>query len=159
IRDFISGNYCRCTGYQAIVDAIETVMHARASGSPPIATTSENPIGAGLSRRRATRFVAGKGRYTGNVAMARMLYAAFIRSPHAHARIATIDASVAKSRPGVHRVLTGKDILAVCKPYRASNNIFPDMKSPLQYAMPIEKVHFQGEPVAMVIADTRALAE
>ena len=159
IRDFISGNCCRCTGYHAIVDAIESVMNARVRGAAPILEASENPIGASLSRSRATRFVAGKGRYADNVTMPRMLYAAFFRSPHAHARIININTADAEKRPGVHRVLTGKDIVEVCKPYRALNSIFPNMKSPLQYAVPIEKVHYQGEPVAIVIADTRALAE
>lgn len=122
-------------------------------------SSAGSPIGASLPRSRAARFVAGKGRYTDDFTAPRMLFAAFIRSPYAHARILHIDASAAVERPGALRVLTGKDIAAVCRPYRAVNNIFPTMNSPLQHAVAIEKVHYQGEPVAIVIADTRAQAE
>lgn len=112
-----------------------------------------------MPRSRAARFVAGKGRYTDDFTLPRMLFAAFVRSPHAHARIAAIDVAAAAERPGVRRVLVGADIAAVCKPYRATNNLFPDMKSPLQHAVAVDKVNYQGEPVAIIIADTRALAE
>jgi carbon-monoxide dehydrogenase small subunit len=98
IREFISGNLCRCTGYESIVDAIETVLrkhhveHRSPTEVEPMAT-SEKPgalIGKRIPRRESMRLLRGRGRYVSDINLPRMLHLAFVRSPHAHARIADL---------------------------------------------------------------------
>ena len=70
-------------------------------------------LGASIKRREDPRFITGKGNYTDDLKLPGMTYAAFVRSPHAHAKIAGIDTSKAKSYPGVVAVFTGKDMTGV----------------------------------------------
>lgn len=119
----------------------------------------QGTIGESHPRARARRLVAGKGHYTDDIVLPRMLFAAFVRSSYAHARIVDIDLSAARDFPGVRGIFTGRDVLSVCLPYQTVNRVFPEMKSPLQHCVAVEKVCYQGEPVAIVVADTRALAE
>lgn len=95
IREFISGNLCRCTGYESIVDAIETVLRKRSQlrehpsrrAEPSLEPEkSEGLIGRRIPRRETMRFLRGRGRYVGDIKLPRMLHLAFARSPHAHAR-------------------------------------------------------------------------
>ena len=76
-------------------------------------------VGRTLSRAGAARAVAGRGRYTDDIALPRMLHAAFVRSPHAHARILGIDAAQAKRQPGVVRIMTGAEVAKRCTGYHA----------------------------------------
>lgn len=69
-------------------------------------------IGRSVPRPRAERLLAGQGRYTDDISLPRMMHAAFLRSPHPHARIASIDVSKAAQSPGVVRVVTGTEIAA-----------------------------------------------
>jgi len=117
------------------------------------------PIGKSVVRTRSRRLVAGRGRYTDDIRLPRMLHAAFLRSPHAHARIVRIDPAPALERPGVRHVFTGADISKVCTPWRGVAAHLPALKSPAQYPLAVEVVKWQGEPVAAVVADTRAEAE
>ena len=90
IRDEISGNYCRCTGYQAIVDAIETVVARRHSADVPERRPDTRAlIGASHSRSNAVRLAEGRGTYTDDIVLPGMAHVVFLRSPHAHARIAS----------------------------------------------------------------------
>src|SRR2546427_2167256 len=70
-------------------------------------------IGSSIKRREDPRFITGKGNYTDDLKLAGMTYAAFVRSPHAHARIRGIDVSRARAHPGVVAVFTGKDMAGV----------------------------------------------
>ena len=171
IREAISGNLCRCTGYEAIVDAIETVLRKRKPLSdrrPPAAAEasteseeSEGLIGKRLPRRETMRLLRGRGRYVGDMKLPRMLHLAFARSPHAHARIVSIDAERARQSPGVAFVLTGRDLAAHGKGF-VSDGIAhnrPGHKVPPQELMAVDVAHFQGQPIAAVIAETRAEAE
>src|SRR5262245_20170201 len=87
-----------------------------------------------------------------------MLYAAFLRSPHAHARIARIDVSAALAMPGVAAVLTGEDIARAAKPVRAESKT-PSVKTTSFPPLALGKVRHVGETVAMVAAESRYLAE
>jgi carbon-monoxide dehydrogenase large subunit len=69
-------------------------------------------IGAPVRRKEDQRFITGNGHYTDDITRPGQSYACFLRSPHAHARISGIDASNAKSAPGVIAVLTGADLAA-----------------------------------------------
>lgn len=117
-------------------------------------------VGRTLSRDGAKRAVAGRGRYTDDVQAARIVHAAFVRSPYAHARITGIDVAAAKAAPGVVLVMTGAELAERCTgPWVGTLTCFDGMKSAPQYPMAVDRACWQGEPVVMVVATTRAEAE
>lgn len=121
------------------------------------ATEAFTPTGA--PRRRARRLVAGRGEFTGNLNHPALLHACFVRSPYAHARIAAIDVSSAVRLSGCVAVLTGRDIAKVCRPFQGVHASYPALEAPLQHALAIDIARWQGEPVAIVVAESRAGAE
>jgi len=116
-------------------------------------------IGKPVMRPNARRLVTGRGRYADDVTLPRMVHAAFLRSPYAHARIKAIDTTAARGMPGVTHVFTGKDLAGVCKPWVGVLNHLKGLKSGTQYPMAIDRACWQGEPVAAVLAASRAEAE
>ena len=118
-------------------------------------------IGKPIPRPGVRRFLRGRGRYVGDISLPRMLHLVFVRSPHAHARIVSIDSEAAKRAPGVALIATGAEVAAQCKPFItdgvAQNR--PGHKVPPQQVMAVDVAHYQGQPVAAVIAETRAQAE
>ena len=117
-------------------------------------------IGRTLSRAGAKRAVAGRGRYTDDFSLPRMLHAAFLRSPFAHAKILAIDVGEAKRQPGVALIMTGAELAKlVTGPWIGTLTCFPGMKSAPQYPLAVDRACWVGEPVAMVVARTRAEAE
>ncbi len=117
-------------------------------------------VGRSLSRSGAKRAVAGRGRYTDDVVLPRMAHAAFVRSPYAHARILSIDAAEAMRQPGVALIMTGAELAGrLTGPWVGTLTCFPGMKSAPQYPMAVGRACWVGEPVAMVVANTRAQAE
>ena len=117
------------------------------------------PIGARLPRADARRLAAGRGRFTDDLSLPRMVHVAFVRSPYAHARIAGIGTETAAGAAGVVRVATGEELARLCRPWTASHDLFPSHRSPPQHPLAIDRARWQGEPVAAVLAETRALAE
>lgn len=121
-------------------------------------------IGQRVLRREDHRFITGKGRYTDDINLPHQTYAAFVRSPHAHARIRGIDASQALKVPGVVAVLTGEDLAAdkignlICGWMIHSKDGSP-MKMAAHPALARERARFVGEPVAVVIAESQAEAK
>jgi carbon-monoxide dehydrogenase large subunit len=117
-------------------------------------------IGASVVRKEDRRFITGKGRYVDDIKILGMTYAHFIRSPHAHAKLKSIDASAAKKMPGVVDVLTGKQIVddkvgnLICGWAITSKDGSP-MKMGAWPAMAPETVRFGGQAVAVVIAETK----
>jgi carbon-monoxide dehydrogenase large subunit len=117
-------------------------------------------IGARLVRKEDKRFITGKGKYTDDVRLHGMTYASFVRSPHAHAKIKSIDVAAAKAMPGVVDVLTGQQIVddkvgnLICGWMIHSKDGSP-MKMGAWPAMAPEIVRFVGQAVAVVIAETR----
>jgi carbon-monoxide dehydrogenase large subunit len=117
-------------------------------------------IGRTLSRSGAKRAVAGRGKYTDDITLPRMLHAAFVRSPYAHAKIIDIDVSQAASQPGVVKTMTGGELAKLTTgPWVGILSCFEGMKSAPQYPMAVDRACWQGEPVVMVVAGTRAQAE
>jgi carbon-monoxide dehydrogenase large subunit len=88
-----------------------------------------------------------------------MVHVAFLRSPHAHARIGIIDTVAAMSVPGVIRVFTGRDVAELCSPWVAVLAHLKGIKSAPQHALAVERATWAGEPVVAVVADSRAAAE
>ncbi len=117
-------------------------------------------IGRSVPRPNARRLTEGAGRFTDDLPTpARTVHVAFLRSPHAHARIVGIEVSAARLAPGVVAVATGADVAAFCEPWVGVLTHFPGLKSAPQPALAIDKVVWLGEPVVAVAAASRALAE
>ncbi|WP_181700356.1 xanthine dehydrogenase family protein molybdopterin-binding subunit [Chthonobacter albigriseus] len=117
-------------------------------------------IGARVTRKEDKRFITGKGRYTDDIALKDMTQAVFVRSPHAHAKILSIDVSKAKAAPGVVDVLTGADLAGdkigglICGWMIHSKDGTP-MKAGAHPAIAFDKVRHVGDQVAVVIAETK----
>src|SRR4030095_15970716 len=111
VREELEGNLCRCTGYHNIVKAVEqgaaAMKQRRAS---PMGATDAGFIGQSVRRKEDARFLTGAGQYTDDVSLPNQTHAYFLRSPHAHARIRSIDTSNAKKAPGVLAIYTGADL-------------------------------------------------
>jgi carbon-monoxide dehydrogenase large subunit len=119
----------------------------------------EFAIGQSVLRREDPRLLRGRGRFFDDLRLADQLYAAIVRSPHAHAGITGIDARAALAMPGVHAVLTGEDYradglgsLPSMAPYQARGG--GAMFLPPRPAIALERVMHVGYPVAVVVADT-----
>src|SRR4029434_7581094 len=111
-------------------------------------------VGAALSPRETKKLVLGRGSYVGDLTVPGMLHAAFVRSPHAHARVLRIDAEAARRQPGIVAVLTGHDLARVTAPLRIAPPI--DGLLPMEMStLPVDKVRFVGDPVACVIGEQR----
>ena len=115
------------------------------------------PIGERVRRKETERFITGTGRYVDDLLPAETLHVSFVRSSLAHARIKSIDAARARSMPGVRAVFTGKDIEPYVKPLRVGGSSL--LRQIKLYALALDKVRYFGEPLAVVIADNRYLAE
>ncbi|RAI03846.1 carbon monoxide dehydrogenase [Acuticoccus sediminis] len=121
-------------------------------------------IGARVVRKEDGRFITGAGQYTDDVFERQMCAAVFVRSPHAHAKVVSIDPSAAKEMPGVIDVIVGQDIIdagignLICGWAIQSKDGTPMKMAPYNVMDP-GTVRYVGQPVAMVIAETRAEAE
>ncbi|GLI25022.1 carbon-monoxide dehydrogenase large subunit [Xanthobacter flavus] len=116
-------------------------------------------VGRPLPRPNAKRLVAGRGNYVTDMKLPRMLHAAFVRSPFAHARIVRIDVEAARAAPGVALVATGEDLAKLCTPWVGTLDHFKGMKSEPQLPLPIGRVTWSGQAVVAVVAESRAAAE
>lgn len=118
-------------------------------------------IGASPRRHEDARFLRGLGRFTDDEAPPGALHAAFLRSPHAAARILSLDARAARAMPGVAAVFTGEDTAALGTLPCAVPRALPDgrpMPRPPYRALALGRVAHVGDPVALVVAETAALA-
>ena len=116
-------------------------------------------IGKTVPRPNLDRLLQGRGLYVSDLEMPRMVHVAFVRSPHAHAKIGKIDASAAKRQPGVIAVVTGPELAAVITPWVGVLSHLKGLKSAPQHALAIDRVCWQGEAVSAVVATSRAAAE
>ncbi len=116
-------------------------------------------IGAAIRRKEDYRFLTGGGQYTDDINLADQSHAVFVRSPHAHARIKSVDVSAAKAAPGVIDVLVGQDVADAkinglpCGWLITSTDGSP-MKEPPHPILALDKVRYVGDHVAMVVAET-----
>lgn len=116
-------------------------------------------IGRSVPRPDAKRLLEGRGQYVDDIQLPRMVYAAFVRSDQAHARILSIDTTEAGAAPGVVAVYTGRDLVDVVSPYVGVLTHLQGLRSPPQMPLAVEVARWVGEPVAMVVAQSRAAAE
>ena len=115
-------------------------------------------IGARIPRVEDRRFLTGQARYVGDLDRPRLLHVAFLRSPHAHARIARIDTRPALSQPGVVACWTGENLRGRVKAMRAPSRMLT-YRATEWAALADGKVRYAGEAVAAVVADSRYAAE
>lgn len=116
-------------------------------------------IGRAVPRPNLARLLQGRGQYVSDLVLPRMLHLAFLRSPHAHARILSLDTAAARVMPGVAAVVTGADLAHICTPWVGVLSHFKGMKSAPQYPLAVGHACWQGEAVAAVAARSRAEAE
>jgi carbon-monoxide dehydrogenase large subunit len=115
-------------------------------------TADVGGMGHSLRRKEDPRFIRGKGTYVDDVQLPGMLWLDLVRSPHAHAKIVKIDASRALATPGVIAVITGKDL------EKYNLHWMPTLMSDTQMVLPVEKVMYQAQEVAAVLATSRYAA-
>ena len=118
-------------------------------------------IGARVQRREDPKLITGHGHYVDDVNLVNMAHMSVVRSPHAHARIKSIDTSHALASKGVVAVLTSAEIKPhILGPIPVTASFVPDKKQvPEQYPIAADEVVYAGEPVAIVIAEDRYLAD
>ncbi|MGE5171567.1 MAG: xanthine dehydrogenase family protein molybdopterin-binding subunit [Rudaea sp.] len=115
-------------------------------------------VGKPLPRKEDYRFLTGTARYVDDIEIPGALAVCFVRSPHAHARIVSIDTEAARQSPGVVAVVTGRELAQWTTKLRIAPPI--EGLQPVEMTtLPIDKVRFQGDPVACVVARDRYLAE
>ena len=148
IRWAISGNICRCTGYQNIVKAVQWAAN-KPEGvlMTGVETEHKGWLGRSVKRKEDARFIVGRGNYIEDIKLPNMLHMAILRSPFAHAKINSIDTSRATEVPGVVAVVTGELL--------AEHNLawMPTLSGDTQAVLATDKVRMQGQEVACVIAE------
>ena len=155
----LAGNICRCTGYARIVAAVERaaemLMHderrkTKDEGGPTASVF--RPIGGDLTRHNGWERISGATKYAEDITLPDMHYVAFVRSPHFHARIQSLDPAPALALPGVVAVLTAVDV--------PGENSLGGYSLDEHLLAPIGgKVRMVGDPIALVIGVTPEAAE
>jgi aerobic carbon-monoxide dehydrogenase large subunit len=129
-------------------------------GAPDFASLPH--IGEAIKRKEDYRFLTGAGQYTDDINLPNQRFAVFVRSPHAHANITSVDVSRAEAMPGVIKVFVGKDLEGKmgglpCG-WLIHNTDGTPMKEPAHPVLAINKVRYVGDHVAMVVAETQEQA-
>lgn len=141
-------NLCRCTGYAKIYQAIEAVAAGKTIPTPVI--KDGHPVGSSLARPDAAGKATGTLKFTADLVFEGMLYARVLRADYAHARVVEVDASEARTQPGVVAVLTAADV-----PGAKNHGVVRADWPVLAY----DKVRFRGDALAVVVAETAKAAE
>jgi len=118
-------------------------------------------FGASVKRKEDPALLTGQGRFVDDIRLPGTLMAAFVRSAHAHAKIRAVDASAARAVPGVHLVITFADLPEALRknslPLFVPHPAITQLRMP--YALANGETHYVGEPIAVVVADNRYIAE
>src|ERR1700682_3035332 len=133
-----------------------------AAANPETLSVLDRPnsyIGKVVPRPNLERLMQGRRLYVSDMELPRMAHLVFVRSPHAHAKIVGIDASAARSMPGVIAIVTGEELATVITPWVGVLSHLKGLKSAAQHAIAIDHVCWQGEAVAAIAATSRAAAE
>src|SRR5262245_8379242 len=144
------GRPAECNNRDTFSTSDETVTHLD-SAVPRF-------FGASVRRVEDPRFLLGQARYVGDLYGSAVLHATFVRSPHAHAYVRAIDVANAQALPGVRAVFTARDLQGRVAPIHATSN-YPGFMETDWEILARDKVRFVGEPVALVVAANRYIAE
>ncbi|MEP0886228.1 molybdopterin-dependent oxidoreductase, partial [Trichocoleus sp. ST-U3] len=157
LREALKGNFCRCTGYQAIVESILLRQELEVSRGELISTlTPDSPqVGQSIPKQDGPALVTGKPSYTADWSPPGLLHLKVLRSPYPHARIRTINTDKAKALDGVHAVFTHEDVPRI--PYTTAGHAEP-VPDPLDHYLLDNKVRFVGDRVAAVVAESPDMA-
>ena len=120
-------------------------------------------IGQPVRRKEDVRLLTGGGQFTDDINLDGQLYAAFVRSPHANAKITSVDTSAARNMDGVVAVYTGQDLVDKGVGHLVNDAMYQDrsgrpMSKPERQVMPVAQTRFVGEVLAMVVAETPSQA-
>jgi CO/xanthine dehydrogenase Mo-binding subunit/aerobic-type carbon monoxide dehydrogenase small subunit (CoxS/CutS family) len=156
IKKCLKDTFCRCTGYASIISAVKAAGEQMRTGHLPGPDLPEvmeplEQIGQPHQRPDAVDKVTGAAKYTDDYVFDGMLHGATLRSDHPHARILSIDTSAALTLPGVHAVLTHADVPGDPRHGLVENDwpVFAGGRFPARY---------MGDPIALAVAETEALA-
>ena len=119
---------------------------------------NEKMVGASVRRKEDFRLIQGEGRYTGDILPRDSAVMLVLRSPHAHARIHGIDAAGARDLPGVLAVVTGAEFNATCAEQLPLAGVREHMKAVSRWPMATDLARYEGEPVAVVVAENAYVA-
>jgi carbon-monoxide dehydrogenase large subunit len=114
-------------------------------------------VGTSVRRNEDPRLLTGRGRFVDDIRVPHMTHASFLHSPHAHARIRSIDVADARRAPGVVAVLTGADLAPLARPMAPVHG--SGVRASAHPALCVDKVRFVGDLVALVVAESRAQGE
>src|SRR5258708_317195 len=127
-----------------------TTVEARPTSPEDLADNDKKPCGHGrMLRKEDPRFIRGRGNYVDDISLPGMLHLAILRSPYAHARIVSVDVSAAQAHPKVKAVVTGADLAEKGLAW------MPTLSNDVQAVLATDKVRFQGQEVAFVVAEDR----
>ncbi|MGA5319289.1 molybdopterin-dependent oxidoreductase [Streptomyces seoulensis] len=162
VRDRLAGNLCRCTGYESIVRAVlvaaRTWTPCPAPSLPATAATTDPTVGTSALRAEDRTVLDGRARYIADLDVPGTLHARFVRGTRPHARITGVDLTAARAAPGVVAVLTAADMRDGLNPITIAcplDGYTPPAFTPLAE----DRVRFEGDPVALVVAESQAQAE
>ncbi|MEW6623499.1 MAG: molybdopterin cofactor-binding domain-containing protein [Bacillota bacterium] len=150
IKDALKFNICRCTGYAAIIRAVNRAARVMRGEEPVSGDPYETGIGQSPIKKDAREKVTGKPIFADDLQMQGMLYGKLLLSTHPFARIKWIDISQGEVRPGVVKILTARDI--------PGRNAF-GLLTPHQPVLAGDVVRYMGDPVAVVFAESEEMAE
>src|SRR5262245_11697871 len=116
-------------------------------------------VGSSVKRGDDPRLLTGRGRFVDDLSLPRVLHVAVVRSPHAHARLVSLDVAAVRRAPGVAGVLTGAEAARLCQPYRGILLHYKGMKTGAMLPLAVERARYVGEPIVAIAAESREAAE
>ncbi|MEL7480781.1 MAG: molybdopterin-dependent oxidoreductase [Pseudomonadota bacterium] len=155
----LKGHICRCTGYRNIMKAVVTAAAASSQAERYTDKARHQGVGAAIPRKEDRRFLTGRGQYVSDVTLPNQAYAAFARSPVAHAHIRSVDLAAARQVDGVIDIFTGEDVARaglgeLWSSWRVMSKDGTPMRGGKRPLLAKDKVRFVGDAYALVIAET-----